>query len=141
MILHENRLPADDSREIPCLICYFLKKKKKQNLKLSSAANYRWRLKGLCQKRNVVKNHQKLYGLNSIQKKQNQKSTSHGISVCHHSASLVHDKPNGDHWGDFFFQLLCQDRIICSITFQFILSFTQSIKKYDLFIIFLFPVR
>ena len=23
MILHENRLPADDSREIPCLIGYF----------------------------------------------------------------------------------------------------------------------
>ena len=43
MILHENRLPADDSHEIPCLICYF---KKHQNLKLSSAANYRWRFKG-----------------------------------------------------------------------------------------------
>ena len=24
MILHENRLPADDSQEIACLICYFL---------------------------------------------------------------------------------------------------------------------
>ena len=23
MILHENRLPADDSHEISCLICYF----------------------------------------------------------------------------------------------------------------------
>ena len=23
MIFHENRLPADDSHEIPCLICYF----------------------------------------------------------------------------------------------------------------------
>ena len=40
MILHENRLPADDSHEISCLIGYF--KKKRQNLKLSSAANYRW---------------------------------------------------------------------------------------------------
>ena len=26
MILHENRLPADDSHEISCLICYFFKK-------------------------------------------------------------------------------------------------------------------
>ena len=25
MIFHENRLPADDSHEIPCLICYFWK--------------------------------------------------------------------------------------------------------------------
>ena len=25
MILHENRLPADDSHEISCLICYFRK--------------------------------------------------------------------------------------------------------------------
>ena len=25
MILHENRLPADDSHEILCLICYFEK--------------------------------------------------------------------------------------------------------------------
>ena len=25
MILHENRLPADDSHIIPCLICYFKK--------------------------------------------------------------------------------------------------------------------
>ena len=31
MIFHENRLPADDSHEIPCLICL-------QNFKLSSAA-------------------------------------------------------------------------------------------------------
>ena len=23
MIFHENRLPADDSHKIPCLICYF----------------------------------------------------------------------------------------------------------------------
>ena len=38
MILHENRLPADDSHEISCLICYYLKNA--QNLKLSSAANY-----------------------------------------------------------------------------------------------------
>ena len=42
MILHENHLPADDSREISCLMCYL---KKRQNLKLSSAANYRWRFK------------------------------------------------------------------------------------------------
>ena len=41
MIFHENRLPADDSHEISCLICYFLKKQ--QNLKMLSAANYRWR--------------------------------------------------------------------------------------------------
>ena len=26
MIFRENRLPADDSHEISCLICYFLKK-------------------------------------------------------------------------------------------------------------------
>ena len=39
MIFHENRLPAEDSHEISCLICYFLK--------LLSAANYRWRFKGL----------------------------------------------------------------------------------------------
>ena len=38
MILHEHRLPADDSHE-------FLLKKR-QNLKLSSAANYMWRFKG-----------------------------------------------------------------------------------------------
>ena len=44
MILHENRLPADDSHEISCLIGYF--RKKRQNLKLLSAANYRWRFKG-----------------------------------------------------------------------------------------------
>ena len=45
MIFHENRLPADDSRETLCLICFvFLKKK--QNLKLSSAANYRCRFMG-----------------------------------------------------------------------------------------------
>ena len=25
MLFHENRLPADDSHEITCLICYFLK--------------------------------------------------------------------------------------------------------------------
>ena len=25
MIFHENRLPADDSHEISCLICYFYK--------------------------------------------------------------------------------------------------------------------
>ena len=41
MILHENHVPADDSYEISCLILLFLKKQ--QNLKLSSAANYRWR--------------------------------------------------------------------------------------------------
>ena len=43
MILHENRLPADDSHEISCVIVIL---KKRQNLKLSSAANYRWRFKG-----------------------------------------------------------------------------------------------
>ena len=44
MIFHENR-PADDSHEISRLICYF-EEKKQQNLKLSSAASYRWRFKG-----------------------------------------------------------------------------------------------
>ena len=53
MIFHENRLPADDSYEISCLICYFLKKR--QNLKWSSAANYRWRFKGLRLKKNTIK--------------------------------------------------------------------------------------
>ena len=43
MIFHENHLPADDSHEISSLICFF---EKAANLKLSSAANYRWRLKG-----------------------------------------------------------------------------------------------
>ena len=28
MIYHENRLPADDSHEISCLICYFWKSRK-----------------------------------------------------------------------------------------------------------------
>ena len=46
IIFHENRLPADDSDEILYFICY-LWKKKQQNLKLSSAANYRWRFEGL----------------------------------------------------------------------------------------------
>ena len=41
MIYHENRLLADDSHEISYLIFF----KKRQNLKLSSAANYRWRFK------------------------------------------------------------------------------------------------
>ena len=34
MIFLENRLPADDSREIPCLICYFLKSIKILNCRL-----------------------------------------------------------------------------------------------------------
>ena len=42
MIFHENRLPEDDSHEISCLICLFAFFKQ-QNLKVSSAANYRWR--------------------------------------------------------------------------------------------------
>ena len=42
MILHENRLPADDSHGI---MSYWLFFKKRQNLKLSSAATYKWRLK------------------------------------------------------------------------------------------------
>ena len=53
MILHENRLSADDSHEISCLILlkyhalfYWLFLKKGQNLKLSSAAKYRWGFKG-----------------------------------------------------------------------------------------------
>ena len=43
MILHEIRLPADDSQSI---MPYWLFLKKQQNLKLSSAANYRWPFKG-----------------------------------------------------------------------------------------------
>ena len=34
MILHENRLPADDSHEISCLIGYFLKSGKILNCRL-----------------------------------------------------------------------------------------------------------
>ena len=34
MIFHENRLPADDSHEIPCLICYFQKGGKIWNCRL-----------------------------------------------------------------------------------------------------------
>ena len=44
MILYKNRLPADDSHEITCLIFLFLKKQ--QNLQSSSAANYRCHFKG-----------------------------------------------------------------------------------------------
>ena len=45
MLFHENRLPADVSHEISCLFLLFLKKP--QNLKLSSAANYRLGFMGL----------------------------------------------------------------------------------------------
>ena len=45
MKLHENRLPADDYHEISCLII-FIFLKKRQNLQLSSAANYRLRFEG-----------------------------------------------------------------------------------------------
>ena len=38
MIYQKNRLPANDSHEISCFIG-------RLNLKLSSAANYRWRFK------------------------------------------------------------------------------------------------
>ena len=34
MILYENRLPADDSHEISCLIGYFLKKRQIFNCRL-----------------------------------------------------------------------------------------------------------
>ena len=34
MIFHENRLPADNSHEISCLICYFLKSSKTLNCRL-----------------------------------------------------------------------------------------------------------
>ena len=37
MIFHENRLPAKDSHEINL---------KRQNLKVSTVANYRWRFMG-----------------------------------------------------------------------------------------------
>ena len=43
MILNENRLPADDSHDISCLLVIFEKAAKFQ---LSSAANYMRRLKG-----------------------------------------------------------------------------------------------
>ena len=43
MILHENRLAADDSHEISCLICFFDYVAK---FKISSAANYRWPFMG-----------------------------------------------------------------------------------------------
>ena len=43
MMFRENRLPADDSRNF---MSYLLFLKKRQNLKLSSAANYRCRFKG-----------------------------------------------------------------------------------------------
>ena len=43
MIFHENRLPADDSLEISCLIVIFEKEAK---FELSSAANYRWDFMG-----------------------------------------------------------------------------------------------
>ena len=38
MIYHENRLPTDNSNEISCLVCYFLKSS--QLSKLLAAANY-----------------------------------------------------------------------------------------------------
>ena len=44
MILHENRLLVDDSREISCIV--FVVFEKRQNFKLSFAANYRQRFKG-----------------------------------------------------------------------------------------------
>ena len=34
MILHENRLPVDDSHELSCLICYFRKSGKILNFRL-----------------------------------------------------------------------------------------------------------
>ena len=34
MIFHENRLLADDSREISCFICYFRKGSKTRNCRL-----------------------------------------------------------------------------------------------------------
>ena len=34
MVFHENRLPADDSHEISCLICYFRKRSKFLNCRL-----------------------------------------------------------------------------------------------------------
>ena len=53
MIFHENCQPADDSHEISCLICFFLKRR--QNLKLSSAANYRLHFKGYLRKNSKIK--------------------------------------------------------------------------------------
>ena len=59
MIFHENRLTANDSHELSCLICFFfcfvvffllffvvVFLNKLQNLKLSSASNYKWRFMG-----------------------------------------------------------------------------------------------
>ena len=58
MIFHENCLPADNSHEISCLFLL----KKQQNLKVSSAANSRWRfmvsthwLLCLLETRNILK--------------------------------------------------------------------------------------
>ena len=48
MILHENHLPADDSHEISCLICYFWKCDKMFNCRLlqiiggALRVNYHW---------------------------------------------------------------------------------------------------
>ena len=44
MVFHENCLLADNSHKISFLICKF---EKQQTLKLSSAANYRWRFMDL----------------------------------------------------------------------------------------------
>ena len=46
MIFHKNRLPANDSHEMSALFVIF---EKQHSLKLSSAANYRWRFMGLAQ--------------------------------------------------------------------------------------------
>ena len=45
MILHENRLPADDSHEISCLICYFLKSSKIFNCRLLQIIGGAFRVK------------------------------------------------------------------------------------------------
>ena len=47
MILHENRLPADDSHEISCLICYFWKSGKIGNCRLLQVIGGTLRVKGL----------------------------------------------------------------------------------------------
>ena len=56
MMFHEFLLPADDSPEISFLICF----KKKQNLKLSSAANYKWHFMGYCWLLRLVDTGQKM---------------------------------------------------------------------------------
>ena len=76
----------------------------------------------LMPKRNIVKNHQKFYGLKSMQKNQNQKVRP---SVSRQAS-----------WYHFFLTTAdTHGRFICCITFQSILSFTQYIKIWSFYYI------